>query len=258
MTELGGDGPIGPRPAACAAGSVEGTGDQGAGHRITWTLALHDGGPPLVLMAPSSYEGGFPKAKALVPRPASRFDGELTVDGERIAIDGWLGSQNHNWGRAHTDRYVWGQVAGFDGHDDAFLECSSAKLRIGPVQTPWLTLVVLRLGDEELTFNSLPRSPLTAHPRPRRWPALVSQRREHHRALPRVDLGRARRLRQADLSQSAGGYEDLLELEDRVVRADAAALRPADADALGAEPRPVRAARFARPDGSADRHTPPR
>ncbi len=132
----------------------------GGGHRIAWSLDYGGDSPPLLLLPEAVYGRGFPRAKALVGVPLCRYHGELDVDGERIAIDGWLGSQNHNWGSRHTDRYAWGQVAGFDGRDDAMLECSTAKLRIGPLWTPWLTVAVLRLGDETFAFNSLARSPL--------------------------------------------------------------------------------------------------
>jgi hypothetical protein len=46
-------------------------------------------------------------------------------------------------------------VTGFDDAADAFLECSTARVRIGPIWTPWLTLAVLRFNGEELRFNSL-------------------------------------------------------------------------------------------------------
>jgi hypothetical protein len=44
-----------------------------------------------------------------------------------------VGSQNHNWGSRHTDHYAWGQVAGFDDDPDAFLELSTARVRVGPL-----------------------------------------------------------------------------------------------------------------------------
>ncbi|MBL8057544.1 MAG: hypothetical protein JNK29_12630, partial [Anaerolineales bacterium] len=80
------------------------------------------------------------------------------VDGAPLAVDGWLGSQNHNWGSQHTDEYAWGQVAGFDDAPEAFLEIITARTRIGPWFTPWLTLLVLRLGDEEVALNGLLQS----------------------------------------------------------------------------------------------------
>jgi len=133
------------------------------GRRIGWSLTFAAGQAPLLLLPEALYEGGFPKAKSLVPHPLARFDGTLHVDGERIDVRGWLGSQNHNWGRQHTDRYAWGQVAGFDdGHDESFLEVASAKLKFGPLWTPWITPIVLRHRGREHRLNALGRS-LRAH-----------------------------------------------------------------------------------------------
>jgi len=113
-------------------------------HAVSWRLTFAGGSAPLLLLPESMYAGGFPKAKALVARPNAAFDGTLAVDGREIAINGWRGSQNHNWGSRHTDRYVWGQVAGFDNAPEAFLECATAQVRLGPLWTPKLTLLVLR------------------------------------------------------------------------------------------------------------------
>jgi hypothetical protein len=132
----------------------------GFGHRLAWRLRMSGGTAPLLLLPTAAYARSFPRAKVVVPRPACRFEGTVEVDGESMPIDGWLGSQNHNWGPAHTERYAWGQVAGFDGREDAFLECSSARLRLGPLLTPWLTLAVLRLGDDDIVFNGIGRAPL--------------------------------------------------------------------------------------------------
>ena len=38
---------------------------------------------------------------------------------------------------------------------EAFLECSTAQLRLGPVWSPRLTLLVLRDGEEEIALNGL-------------------------------------------------------------------------------------------------------
>jgi hypothetical protein len=126
-----------------------------AGHAVSWRLTFAGGGAALLLLPEAMYAGGFPKAKALVARPNAVFTGTLTVDGQEVAIDGWRGSQNHNWGSRHTDRYAWGQVAGFDNAPEAFLECAAAQVRLGPLWTPRLTLLVLRDGDEEIALNGL-------------------------------------------------------------------------------------------------------
>lgn len=138
-------------------GALRGAADSG-GHRLAWDLRYHGGQEPLLLLPRALYAAPLPRAKALVARPLARFEGSITVDGEVLAIDGWVGSQNHNWGSRHTDRYAWGQVAGFDEDAQAFLECSTARLRVGPLWTPWMSPVVMRLGGETLRWNALPRA----------------------------------------------------------------------------------------------------
>jgi hypothetical protein len=130
-------------------------GARGAAHALAWELSYESPEPPLLLLPANLYQGGFPKAKSLVGSPGAVFSGTVTVDGETHAIDKWVGSQNHNWGKQHTDRYAWAQVAGFDGIADSFLECATAQLKFGPVWTPPLSLVVLRVEGEQYALNSL-------------------------------------------------------------------------------------------------------
>ena len=118
-------------------------------HTLRWQLDYAGDAPAVFLLPRRLYAGGFPKAKALVGTPDAIYRGLLTVDGERIAIDGWPGTQNHNWGSRHTDAYAWGQVAGFDAAPDAFLECATARLRVGGIALPALTTLVFRVGAEE-------------------------------------------------------------------------------------------------------------
>jgi hypothetical protein len=49
-------------------------------------------------------------------------------------------------------------VAGFDDHDESFLEVASAKLKFGPLWTPWITPIVLRHRGREHRLNALGRS----------------------------------------------------------------------------------------------------
>lgn len=109
---------------------------------------------PVLLFPEALYRGALPKAKALCIAPNVQLSGSVTVHGVPHAIDGWLGSVNHNWGSRHTDRYAWGQVAGFDDAGELFLECASARIRIGPMLSPQLSPIALRLGDRDLPFQS--------------------------------------------------------------------------------------------------------
>jgi hypothetical protein len=112
----------------------------------------------LYLLPLGLYRGDFPKAKSLVARPSAVFTGSVSVGGRTIDVDGWRGSQNHNWGSRHTDHYAFGQVAGFDNAPDSFLEVATARNRIaGPLWIPAMTPVVLRHGGREYAINSLGR-----------------------------------------------------------------------------------------------------
>ncbi len=129
-----------------------------ARHSIAWDLSVEGEGAPLHLLPQRLYEARFPTAKSFVGLPLASFRGALTVDGARIAIDDWRGSRNHNWGTRHTDRYAWGQVAGFDDFPESFLELATARSRIGPLWTPAFTPIVLRHRDDEYRLNGLAQS----------------------------------------------------------------------------------------------------
>ena len=123
----------------------------GAVDRLAWELT-YTPSPPILLFPEGFYDKPFPKAKQLTVSPASRLSGSVTVDGEAVSLTDWPGAQSHNWGSQHTDLYAWGQVCGFDGDPDAYLECGSARLRIG-VPLPMLSPVVLRLDGRDHLLN---------------------------------------------------------------------------------------------------------
>ena len=132
------------------------------GHRIAWQLNFRGDAAPAFLLPPKRYASRFPRAKSLVGLPMARYDGVIEVDGQAHRIEDWVGSQNHNWGSRHTDHYAYGQVAGFDTHPDSFLDLATARIRLGPVWTPFLTPLVLRHGGREHALTSIPQS-LRAH-----------------------------------------------------------------------------------------------
>jgi hypothetical protein len=135
-------------------GSLTGTCDT-----ISWNLTYSGDEPPLFLLPARMYRGGFPKAKSLVGLPLARYRGRLKVGGSTVTVKDWVGSQNHNWGSRHTDRYAFGQVAGFDDAPGSFLEMVTAQARIGPARTPWLTFLVLRHEGREHRCRALRAAP---------------------------------------------------------------------------------------------------
>jgi hypothetical protein len=143
--------------AELGPGAARGAASSG-GHTIAWDLAWEGREPPLFLLPLRLYDAPLPKAKSLVSLPLATFRGAITVDGRPLDVSGWVGSQNHNWGSKHTDRYAWGQVAGFDGHPRTFLEIATARLRFGPLWTPPMTPLVLRHDGDEFALNALPQA----------------------------------------------------------------------------------------------------
>lgn len=139
--------------AGLSSGHLWGAAEQP--HTIRWNLRYRGGDPPVLFLPERLYRTALPKAKAVSQRPNVVFRGTVEVDGELIVIDDWVGSENHNWGSKHTDSYAWGQVVGFDNAPDAFLEVATARLKLGPLWTPPLTLAVLRLDGQDYAFNSL-------------------------------------------------------------------------------------------------------
>jgi hypothetical protein len=129
-----------------------------AGERIAWDLRFDGEAAPLFLLPPAMYEASLPKAKALVGLPLARFSGALEINGESLAVDSWVGSQNHNWGSKHTDLYAWGQVAGFDNSLGSFLEVATAQIKLGPIWMPAVTPLVLRHGGAEYALTALGQS----------------------------------------------------------------------------------------------------
>lgn len=140
--------------ATLEPGQLHGAAGAGA-DRIAWDLSYAGGERPLFLLPHRLYGAPLPKAKSLVGVPLAAYRGAIRAGEREISVDGWVGSQNHNWGARHTDEYAWGQVAGFDGAPESFLEVATARLRIGPVWTPQMTPLVLRHRGEEIALRSL-------------------------------------------------------------------------------------------------------
>jgi len=130
------------------------TGDQ----IIVWDITYENEEQPLFLLQRNMYDMPFPKAKTLSSKPMAVFSGTININGIAHSIDNWIGSQNHNWGVKHTDHYAWGKVSGFDSHPETCFEIATARMRYGPIWTPFMTIMVLRHEGVEYRLNSIPQS----------------------------------------------------------------------------------------------------
>ena len=117
--------------------------------RFTTTSSAH-----LPFPLPAMYEAPLPRFKVLSPYPDEVFDGWIAVGDDRIEVAGWPGMQGHNWGREHTWRYAWAH-ANVLGAPHAFFEGMSARVKVGPVKTPWLSLATLAFDGRRVHFDDL-------------------------------------------------------------------------------------------------------
>ncbi|GMV41268.1 MAG: hypothetical protein AMXMBFR64_29840 [Myxococcales bacterium] len=100
------------------------------------------------------YELPLPRSKALSPTIDARFQGTVTVDGERIEVVEAPGMHGHNWGENHAREWVWAHCNAF-AEDGVVFEGLSARVALGPITTPALTILHLRTPVETVTFNRL-------------------------------------------------------------------------------------------------------
>ncbi len=139
-------------------GATRGRVRAAGGRLIEWDLRFEALGPPMRLYPSDAlYEiQAFPRIKQLSPYPVARFKGIIVVDGTPFDVDGWPGAIGHNWGRGHAFRYAWAQVNAFaDAPPGTVFEGASAKLKLGPVETPYMSVMWLRYGAREFDFRGV-------------------------------------------------------------------------------------------------------
>jgi len=123
--------------------------------RIAFDLRFTMDAPPLVpFPSMRMYEARLPSSKLVSPHPNSRFEGTYTASGRTIEVHDWHGMQGHNWGTRHAELYAWSHCNEWDGHDDLVLEGVTARVKVGPVLAPPLTLVCLRHRGVRYDFNT--------------------------------------------------------------------------------------------------------
>ena len=80
------------------------------------------------------------------------------IDERVVAVDGWPGMVGHNWGSEHAERWIWLHGTGFGGDEGAWLDVVLARLKIGPVTTPWSGFGGLCLDGEVHRLGGLSRT----------------------------------------------------------------------------------------------------
>jgi len=141
----------------------------GDGRRVAWDLTFAPARDALYHLPWSAlYRLPLPKTKAVSPAADARFDGWFEVDGERVEVRAAPGMQGHNWGTEHAWQWAWVHANHFTGDRpaaaSALFEGLAARIRLGPLTSPWLTMATLRYGDRLVRVDTL-RSPLAVQSR---------------------------------------------------------------------------------------------
>ena len=110
--------------------------------RIEWDLAFAGGAAPFAPLPERLYGDDTGNSKIVSPHPDLRFDGHYSVGDRRVDVAGWRGMQGHNWGRRHTHLYGWMHCNVWDDADDLVVEGITARVKLGPVLAPPITLVM--------------------------------------------------------------------------------------------------------------------
>lgn len=95
------------------------------------------------------YDRRFPRSGGVALIPHTAVSGAITlppvgdppsgVDANAaVKLEGWDGMVGHNWGSEHLEHWVWAHAGGF-GEDRAdWVDLVLARIRLGPLLTPWL------------------------------------------------------------------------------------------------------------------------
>ena len=128
-----------------------------ARHEPSWDLTFTDRAEAFRhLPYEFLYRARLPRTKLLSPHPDARFSGSVTVDGERIELEGWPGMVGHNWGAEHAERWIWMQANDLRG-GEGYFDAALGRIKVGPMTTPWIANAVLGLDGEAHRLGGLDR-----------------------------------------------------------------------------------------------------
>ncbi|MBM4319573.1 MAG: hypothetical protein FJ125_06360 [Deltaproteobacteria bacterium] len=131
-------------------------GDGGLARGISWELAFAGEGEPLRHFPHEAlYRLPLPRTKLCAPRLSMTVQGTIRWRGEEHRFSGVHGHQAHIWGSQHAEEWAWANCTDFPGAPGAVLEALTARIALGPVVSPRLTLAVLRLDGREHRFDAM-------------------------------------------------------------------------------------------------------
>ena len=66
----------------------------------------------------------------------------------------------HNWGSEHAERWVWLEGTGFGDGDGTYFDAGAARVKVGPMKTPWIGAGMLMLDGGDAPARRLRPHPL--------------------------------------------------------------------------------------------------
>ena len=157
-----GPGAPGEGPGFEAGGVVSGeTARTGEAGEITWDLEVAGGGPPLWTFPAATWRREVLPGAQIVPRPAARYRGTVTVGDHPYRLDGVPGATARIYGHGNAER--WGWLHADLGDGDVLEIVAATPRRPGLDRLPPLPMVRLRLGGRD--WPSSPWSALAFHAR---------------------------------------------------------------------------------------------
>ena len=131
--------------------------DRQTGDRIRWDLRFPCESEGLRhLPGAWMYRSSMIPWKMTTPQVNAAVSGVIEVNGTETRLEEAPGALSHHWGRGWSNHRVWAHcnLWGEDSEPIAF-EASSFRLSLGPLQTPPLTVIHVRVPGERITLNGL-------------------------------------------------------------------------------------------------------
>jgi hypothetical protein len=135
----------------------------GAGHKVEWDLSWRPSERVHRHLPDAVYRGSWADTQIVAPHLSVFASGAITIDGERVELDGAPLGQSHLWGRKHAYSWAWAHCNAFSGDRGAALETLTVRLRRGSIVLPKLSLLTLVLdgGDPaRIEFRDFWKLPL--------------------------------------------------------------------------------------------------
>ncbi len=123
---------------------------------LEWRLTFHPDGPGFQHFPHDwMYQRKLPKTKVKAPLLSMAMDGSVHCWGKTYNFKGMRGHQAHIWGSKHAEGWAWCNCNAFEDAPGAVFEALSARIALGPLISPDLTVLMLRTPEKEYSFNKM-------------------------------------------------------------------------------------------------------